>query len=530
MGDNAILYQVLGVLLVLFFGFITYMNTKTWRWLHVMMVFLVFAMVPTFWVYAAMVMKTRKAWMTMYQKLQVEVDRYTASVALLQRGEANDVKNEKESVYAEKERLTRMIMDRGRVWRGCAPGGVAAGSITLNMPAVAAPPPPPPMPMPMPMPMPADPAAPMPMPADPNAPVDPNAPMPMDPNAQPMPMPMPVEPPAPVSGHNIVEKMVLYAFQEEDDQARGFKVPKFYLGEFYVTAVTPTTISLAPTMQLSPEQAQMVNNGQQTWMLFETCPIDTYELYAGLDANAISQFIPQQDTGLDANAYTALINNYVQDGQRAPDNTAPDNLWVEVKFTKTHKEEVDSPTVNDVPDQLPFDNSGLAQPARLRRQESDITEFEPGDTAVLPQEKADELVAAGVAEKIQNVYRRPLIEFAARLRSIQRRKQEIDLLIVEVRRDIATLDAANAKANEQITLETEHKRMLDEDLTKVTFERDGVARYGSSVFQQLAKTNNEIRALYTSNHNLNLELRQLTAKLTEEADKRTREATAKTGN
>lgn len=519
MADYAIVYQVLGVLLVLFFGFITYMNTKTWRWLHVMMVLLVFMMVPTFWVYAAMVMKTRKAWMTLYQKLDTEVKRYEDNIAILQRGEENDVKAERDSVYAKTEELRRLILDRGRVWRNCTPAGVQGGSLTLNVPAGVAPPPPPPMPMPMPMPM--DPAA----PADPNAPMDPNA-VPPDPNAaQPMPMPMPVEPAAPVGGHNIVDKMVLYAFKEIDNPA-GFKQPQFYIGEFWVTAVTPTTISIAPTMALAPEQLAEVNGGNASWMLFETCPIDTYEIFAGLDANAISQLIPQQETGLGPAEYTTLINSIVQDGQPAPENTSPDNLWVEVKFTKTHKEDVDAATANDTPDLMPFDNSGLAQPNRLRRQETDLTEFEPGDTAVLPQEKADELVTAGVAEKIRNVYRRQIIEFSARLRSINRRKQDIDLLMVEIRRDIATLDATNAKATEQIALETEHKRLLDEDLSKVTFERDGVARYGSSLFGQLAKTNNEVKQLYASNHTLNVELRQLTAKLNEEADKRTREATA----
>ncbi|WP_254507401.1 hypothetical protein [Anatilimnocola floriformis] len=508
MSDNAIVFQVVGVVLVLFFGFITYMNTKTWRWLHVTILFFVFAMVPTFWVYAAMVMKTRAAWMTLHDKLDAAVKENAARVKLLQRGEENDIKNEKDSVYAVKEQLTRMIMDRGRVWRGCVPGQVAGGAITLTM-QIAAPPPPPPM-------------APMPMPADPAAP------MPADPAAQPMPMPMPMpEPPAaPVSGHNIVEKMVVYAFQEAEDAQRGFKVPNFYLGEFLVTAVTPTTVSLAPTLQLSPEQLSQVNNGQQTWMLFETCPIDTYEIFAGLNAAAMSQLIPQADTGLDQQAYADLINTYVMDGQTAPENTPPDNLWVEVEFTKVHKEEVDANMANDAPDQIPFDNTGLAQPGRLRRRESDISEFKPGDIAVLPKEKADELVAADVAKIIKNVYRRSLIEFSARLRTIQRRRLEIDLLTVEIRRDIATLDATTAKANEQIELETEHKRMLDEDLAKVTYERDSVAKYGSALFAELTKTNNDIRNFYASNRALNLELRQLTAKLTEEADKRTREATA----
>lgn len=371
-------------------------------------------------------------------------------------------------------------------------------------------------------------------PANPMAEVDPA----VDPVAEPMPMPMPEPAPQPqpqavVVGHGILEKDVLYAFKEVDTGA-GFKAPQFYLGEFYVTAVTPDSITLAPLTPLAPEQIQEVNAGNSTWMLYETCPIDTYEIFAGLSAEEIGQFIQQADTGLGPNEYAALINTFVQDGQPAPDNTPPENLWAEVKFKKTHKEEVDAPGAppemppdpNEYPDVAPFDSAGLAVTRRLRRQEGDITEFEPGDVAVVPMEKADELVNLGVADKVRNIYRRNLVEFASRLRTIHRRKLELDQLTARVNREIATLTAANTKAEEQITLQTEYKRLLDEDLAKVTFERDSISRYGSSLFRELTETNNSIRNLYAANHALNLELKKLTADLTEEIDRRTREATA----
>lgn len=525
MEQYAIVFQVLGVLLVLFFGFVTYMNTKTWKWVHVTFLLMVFFMVPTYAVYASMTLKTRMAWMTLYQKLDVEVNKYKDIVAVLQRGEDNDIEHKKDSVFARKEELTRLILDRGRVWRGCTPGGAQGGTITLTIPVAAAPvvqqPQPAPMPMPPPMP---DPAAPMPE-VDPAAP-----PMPM-----PMPMPMPEPPPPVVVGHGILEKDILYAFKEVDTGA-GFKAPQFYLGEFYVTAVTPDSITVAPLITLAPEQAQEVTAGNSTWMLFETCPIDTYEIFAGLSAQEIGQFIQQQETGLGPEEYAALINTFIQDGQPAPDNTPPDNLWAEVKFKKTHKEDVDAPGApaamppdpNEYPDVVPFDSGGLAMTRRLRRQEGDLTEFEPGDLAVMPMDKADELVAAGVVDKVRNIYRRKLIEFSSRLRTIHRRKGELAQLTVNINREIATLAAANTKAEEQITLETEHKRLLDEDLAKVTFERDGVARYGSSLFGELTQTNANIRNLYAANHALSLELKKLTADLTEEADRRTREATAAT--
>jgi hypothetical protein len=508
MEQYAIVFQVLLVLLVLFFGFITYMNTKTWKWVHVTFLLLVFFAAPTFGVYAALTMKTRFAWMKWVQEHADEVDKVQKSVALLQRGEPDDIKAERDAVFTRREELSRLIMDRGRVWRNCTPT-VQGGAVTLQVPVAAAPAPPPPAPMPMPMPMPADPA------------------QPVDPAAQPMPMPMP-EPAAPAGGHNIAAKTVVYVFEEFDARELGFKVPQFYLGEFWVTATSDTTVTLAPTMPLAPDQmARVTQPGQATWMLFETCPIDTHEIYAGLDAATIGTFIPAAETGLAADAYAALINTIVQDGQRAPENTPPENLWTEVEFLKAHKEEVDAAgDPNNAADASPFDSTGLAQPIRLRRQETDLAEFETGDVAIIPTERADELVAQGIVKKGQPIYRRKLIEFSARLRTIYRRKFELDLFTKEINRDIATLQAANQKAEEQITLENEHKRQLTEDIAKVTFERDGVNTYKGELESKIAQTNNEIRALYASTRALNIELRKLTADATEEADRRTREATA----
>ena len=60
MSDYAIIFQVLGAVVALFVIFLTYMSTKTWRWVHVTFMFLVFVASFTFCIYAAMVLKTRE--------------------------------------------------------------------------------------------------------------------------------------------------------------------------------------------------------------------------------------------------------------------------------------------------------------------------------------------------------------------------------------------------------------------------------------------------------------------------------------
>ncbi|MEX0820180.1 MAG: hypothetical protein WD070_11335, partial [Pirellulaceae bacterium] len=62
--DNPVIYQALGALLVLFFLFLTYMFTKTWRWFHVVCTFFVFGASIAFCCYAAMSYKTHAAWRT----------------------------------------------------------------------------------------------------------------------------------------------------------------------------------------------------------------------------------------------------------------------------------------------------------------------------------------------------------------------------------------------------------------------------------------------------------------------------------
>jgi len=72
MSEYVIIFQVLAALVALFFIFLTYMNTKTWRWLHVTMTFFVFGAAVAFCFYAAMALKTRAAWIKLHADLEKE--------------------------------------------------------------------------------------------------------------------------------------------------------------------------------------------------------------------------------------------------------------------------------------------------------------------------------------------------------------------------------------------------------------------------------------------------------------------------
>src|ERR1700754_5047991 len=73
MQDNALIFQILGVILVLFFCFLTYMNTRVWRVTHVLFGFLTFSAAIGFLVYASLTVKTHSIWKDRAQKLDTRL-------------------------------------------------------------------------------------------------------------------------------------------------------------------------------------------------------------------------------------------------------------------------------------------------------------------------------------------------------------------------------------------------------------------------------------------------------------------------
>src|SRR2546429_5514277 len=105
MSDYAIIFQVLGALIALFVIFLTYMNTKTWRWVHVTFVFLVFVASVTFCVYAAMTLKTRAKWVKDHDALEKRLATTEEDVERVTRGDTKDVENKTPSVFSVRESL-----------------------------------------------------------------------------------------------------------------------------------------------------------------------------------------------------------------------------------------------------------------------------------------------------------------------------------------------------------------------------------------------------------------------------------------
>jgi len=480
MNDFAIIFQVLGGLLALFFIFLTYMNTKTWRWVHVTFTFLVFAAGLTFCIYAAMTLKTRAAWVSLHDKTEKQVEDVQKQIAIVTRGNPQDPSAP--SLVSARAALAETIIDRGRVWRGGIPTiDRATGAITVAT----------------------------------TPPIDPNLPAP--PAAKP---------------NNIQPKTVLHAFREgQIPSADGtpIVVPVAYIGEFEATAATPNSVTLMPTMQLAPDQiAAGTGPGQNflpSWTLYEVMPVDGHNWFDGTDEQRqaeLPKIIPQP-----------IVQSYLRDGREATENDPPENVWIEVKFLKDYEMAVDATAAASL-NAEPFDADGQAVIHRLQRKgegdDAGKVKFGPEPpriaAAILDKQTADELIASGTAELVRRIYRRPLNDYERKLHGINDRVVELNTRLRQLDMDNKAMLASTEKANEQAKLVEELKVNLNDDLQKTTFERDELKKYHEALASRFTSVQTELSQLYRANKAIARELADLNARLTEDIEARTRQATA----
>ncbi len=476
--DNPIIFQALGALALLFFIFLTYMSVKTWRWMHVTATFFVFAASIAFCVYAAMTLKTRAAWIKMHDNLAAQLEKTELELVKVSRGDLNDVEDKEPSVLSVREELARLVIDRGRVWRGCIP---AIDPRTRAITVRTSPP--------------DDPANPAPAGAK--------------------------------KKNNIQAKTVLHVFREAQENPDSPMVPAGYLGEFKVTAATDETVTLEPTMP------NFAVNGPGPWSLYEVCPVDGHEWISGTDEQRrkpLADAAGLATVQLDAK----IAESYLRDGQPAKDTDPPENVWYEVKFDQEYEVPVDAPIVSSL-DAEPYNTEGQAVLARLRRgrgnpEESGKVVFGPKEgqiaTAVLDQQTAQGLIDRGVAKLEKRIYRRHLTDYERKFHSINERMTEITGRLFQLDLDNKAMLAATQKAEQQRVLVEELKTKVTADLARARQDSNELEKYKVSLNNRLTTVQHELSQLYRSNKAIGRELAQLSTQLTDDINRRTREATA----
>jgi len=136
-----------------------------------------------------------------------------------------NVVREKQAIRKARSELSRLLANRGRIWDKCLPGGVVQDAVAVN--------------------------------------TDPTAP------------------------HHITDKMVLYVFENPEENVKGK-----YLGEFIVTAVAENKVQLTPAMTFSKSEWDQLTTSKGPWVLYEMMPTDRQDAFAGLSEDEKKSLLP----------------------------------------------------------------------------------------------------------------------------------------------------------------------------------------------------------------------------------------------
>ncbi len=461
--DNALMVQIVLGLLVIFFFVTIGFSVRTWRFAHIFFLVLTFFAAGTFGVFGAMVLKTHKNWRTEVQKMEQDLEIRLREKENIQFGDVTQVVQEA-NLRSVKAEVSRTLLDRGRVWRGTQPGNFD-GTVTVTTAAIGAPP--------------AEGAA------------------------------------APAAKSNNIEaKTILYAFKELPDANNTMFLPSVYLGEFVATAVTESSVTLAPTVPLDADQLQQIRVVDSIWVLYEVLPVDGHEFFAGLDDATLRTLIPQGR--MTQAEYDALITSYLRTGTPATDDDPPQYKWVKVKFLKKKSIDVDSDQMNAGALDF-FDQQGRSVASRLRRNEA--VEFDLGDTAIVDQETAETWAAAGEVEKQEFIYMRPLHDYAALFHSFYNQRELLTDKVERVNRETATIETATALAEAQVVSLTEEKAKIEQDKANFLLEQTAVTDLEIALKAQSEDLRKQLTQTYLMNQQLAAELAALQQRLADEVVK-----------
>ena len=233
---------------------------------------------------------------------------------------------------------------------------------------------------------------------------------------------------------------VIYLFGEKADGI--MLVPESYLGEFVVTEIKDLEIKIRPTTPLSQSQDKILRGDSATWSIYELMPLDSHTAFAAagsspeegarfgrMDRDGIAA-----DLGIDPSLAdkepgslsvreankARVLQSYLNDGARAPDQTPPEALAYEVKFLKEYTLVVDAKG-NRLPLEGGYhDLEGSMIDERLKRESDAGVVFKVDDLYAFDALTANRLKDEGFVELQSAVFVRPLNDYAFAFREIRR--------------------------------------------------------------------------------------------------------------
>ncbi len=491
---------LIGIFLIILFIVTMVLSASAWRGWHIAAACLTFLAAVGLVIVASLSQRTHSTWMKRHADVSQQLTQASQEGLHLEIGDPTMVEPPTPSLNDTQQRLNRLLLDRGRVWRQCTPSPPYGTSISVSTVP----------------------------PTDTGQPGDPTTAKP----------------------HGIDANTIVYAFRENERQ-----YPIAYLGEFRVVEAQPTSVTLEYTLPLDGQQATLVNDPSARWTLYEMLPLDSHRIFSNQDnidrklddtPKPVFGEMNEQElrsifslvTGVapDDALLTAMIESYVKDGSPATDqelSAHPENIWQKLEFDKEHKERVDSNNLDPGITGNFFDPEGYAEVTQLRNVDSEAS-FRVNDIGIFPygydedKRLVDQLTSSGICQKLGPVYVRSLRDYEEAFHSIQNRFIKRNEDVRRAQRDIDNLNMTIRKTQEEIAYRQQERAKLKDDEAGFTRDKDKMDQLVAALETQKTTLRDELKALFETNLALSEQLALFNAKLTEEINRRAASVAAQT--
>lgn len=466
----AVLVSLIALIIFLVKGF------KGWgAWMTVLFVVL-FIEGWCYLFFAATVNKERLATQKQHDTLVKKVRELEQQKNVLLYGEAFDPKPDLQKYVPLSNELGRVLIERGRAWRGAQVTQVTPRALTFLLPSQTA-----------------------------NA-----VPTPPEGVAAPEGAPAPVA----AGGETLKPTDVVYLFSEKEDFT-----PRSYIGEFKVETVAGNTVTVTPTAALTPRQMRAISSSP-TWAVYDLLPIDSHlafakpgsvstaeEIFGTMDADAISRLleIPLDLSTRDMNTMSIaeanrakILNAYLQDGTRAREGTPLESIVYEVEFLKDYELKVDSNITNNAETGGFFNPEGQAVDSRIKREEGQTFVFKANEKDIFKMygPAAKKLEMEGVVKLGAAIFVRPLNDYNLGLKSTKRLTLTATDEFVVIEREVKVTERSQAITQDELIKAEETQRKLEADQAQYKLELDRITSETVRVEQELQAKRQEAEKLY----------------------------------
>ncbi|QDV24711.1 hypothetical protein [Aureliella helgolandensis] len=469
MGLGGILVLLALLVSLIVFIYIIVVTARSWGILHTLLLCTLFIESWVFMFFTAGVHYERVTATESAHKAQIAAERAESETTRLLYGDFSMSPEAQDAVIPLKGELLRLTADRGRVWRRVSLLQVGTADYQLEL-----------------------------MSSAPAEAVDEFG----EPAAAAAPQ---------INSDSLPQGLVVYAFSEtisEEDVA----IPDFFLGEFTVSQSQAGQVTLEPTRELMSDQAQRISEGRATsWSLYELLPLDSHVAFAAPGSQPTEEAVfgridEETLTGLfdaipeENNRREKIASQYLLDGKRAPDNAPPESVWVQVNLLKDFELQVDSADSANLTERGYFDSTGRSIDTRIKRGEEGPVTLNPegtrGKLIVLQEAAARPLIASGVAEEVQRIYVRPLVDYEEAFSNYSIMKRKLSDSISVIQRETADINQANQLGREMVIFSQAENQKLAFDLEHTQQEVTVVTQLVEQATQQLQALRTEVSKLY----------------------------------